>query len=180
MPKAGPRALPGGSLEPSKLLLGAYQKQAKLFGPKNISVIANYTLTFMQKPSNHFCFKVFFTHATFFRRLLTCKQEVAKMGKFLCQNWSKIVKKINIWSKSNLESFSHSIFNQNFQFGVLFLTSFWNPKSLPKHPKWLCPLTEVPGMSTMPRKASYDAPKVSQRALQLVSKTPHNVLRHSV
>ena len=126
MPKAGPRALPGGSLEPSKLLLGAYQKQAKLFGPKNISVIANYTLTFMQKPSNHLCFTVFFTHATFFRRLLTCKQEVAKMGKFLCQNWSKIVKKSiseasQIWNHF-LTPFLTRIFSLGFYFWPHFGT----------------------------------------------------------
>ena len=178
--KAAPRVLFGSPWSLPKRLRKRLRSRHSFLNLKYISVIANSTFAFMQKPSNHMCFTVFFTHATFFRRLLTCKQEVAKMDKFLCQNWSKIVKKINIWSKSNLESFSHSIFNQNFQFGVLFLTSFWNPKSLPKHPKWLCPLTEVPGMSTMPRKASYDAPKVSQRALQLVSKTPHNVLRQSV
>ena len=86
MPKAGPRALPGGSLEPSKLPLDASQKQAKLFGPKNNSVIANYTLAFMQKPSNHLCFTVFFTHATFSNRLLTCKQKFVKMVNFLSQN----------------------------------------------------------------------------------------------
>ena len=50
-------------------------------------------MTFMQKPWNHLCFTVFFTHATFSRRLLTCKQKFVKIVNFLCQDWAKIVKR---------------------------------------------------------------------------------------
>ena len=49
MTKASPKALFGVPLEPSKLPFEASQKQAWLFGRKNVSVITNYTMTFMNK-----------------------------------------------------------------------------------------------------------------------------------
>ena len=90
--------------------------------------------------------------------------KVCQNGRLFVSNFNKNHLKINIWSKWNLELRSRSIFKQVFHFLVTFLTSFWNPKSFPKHPKWLSPLPEVPRMSTMARKASFDAPNVSQRA----------------
>ena len=124
--KAAPRVLFGSPWSLPKRLRKRLRSRHSFLNLKYISVIENYTFAFMQKPSNHLCFTVFFTHATFFRRLLTCKQEVAKMGKFLCQNWSKIVKKSiseasQIWNHF-LTPFLTRIFSLGFYFWPHFGT----------------------------------------------------------
>ena len=78
----------------------------------------------MQKPSNHLCFTVFFTHATFSNRLLTCKQKFVKMVNFLYQNWAKIVTKSRSEASQIWDRFLAPFFTRIFNFGSYFWPHF--------------------------------------------------------
>ena len=78
----------------------------------------------MQKPSNHMCFTVFFTHATFSNRLLTCKQKFVKMVNFLCQNWAKIVTKSRSEASQTWNHVLAPFLTRIFNFGSYFWPHF--------------------------------------------------------
>ena len=81
-------------------------------------------MTFMQKPWNHLCFTVFFTHAAFCRRLLTCKQKFVKIVNFLCQDWAKIVKRSISEASEIWNYFLAPFLTRIFNFGSYFWPHF--------------------------------------------------------
>ena len=78
MIKATPRVLFGSPWSLPKRLRKRLRSRHSFLNLKYISVIANYTFAFMQKPLNHLCFTVFFTHATFSKGPPTCKQKLSQ------------------------------------------------------------------------------------------------------